>query len=517
MCGPAQMCLQDLTHVHTRRNTERVENDLDRRTVGQIGHILLGKNAGNDALVPVAAGHLVAHRQLALHGDVDLDQLDHAWRQFVTLLQLADFLVGDLAQHIDLTRGHFLDLVDLLVDARILVGVANTLQVAGRNALDGVAIDDLFLHDEALVGALVVQVSQHFLAAQNRFQTLQALVGQDSDFVCQVLFELGNLLAFDQLGALVLFLPLAGEDADVDHGAFDARRAGQGGVANIAGLFAEDGAQQLLFRRELGFALGRYLANQNVVVLDLGADADDSALVEVAQRGLGDVGNITRDFFRSQLGVAGFDFKLLDVDRGVVIVADQLFGNQDRVFEVVTAPWHEGHEYVAAQGQFALLGARTVGDDLPLDHPVALANNWLLIDASVLVGTLEFDQLVDIRTDFAGQLGGMMLTLHAHDDAFGVDRIDDAIALGQNDCAGVARGHAFHPGTHQRRFRHQQRNRLALHVGAHQGAVGIVMLQERHQGSRNRDQLLGADVDVIHFRLVHQDEVALAAGVDQVF
>ncbi len=141
-----------------------------------------------------------------------------------------------------------------------------------------------FLHDEALVGALVVQVSQHFLAAQNRFQTLQALVGQNADFVGQVLFELGNLLAFDQLGALVLLLTLAGEDADIDYRAFDTRRAGQRCVAHIAGLFAEDGAQQLLFRSELGFALGRNLADQNVVVLDLGADADDTALVEIAQR-----------------------------------------------------------------------------------------------------------------------------------------------------------------------------------------------------------------------------------------
>ena len=48
------------------------------------------------------------------------------------------------------------------------------------------------------------------------------------------------------------------------------------GVANVAGLFAEDGAQQLLFRRQLGFALGRYLADQDVVVADLGADADDA-------------------------------------------------------------------------------------------------------------------------------------------------------------------------------------------------------------------------------------------------
>src|SRR6202034_3771902 len=276
---------------------------------------------------------------------------------------------------------------------------------------------DLFLHDQALVGALVVEVSQHFLAAQNRFQTLQALVGQDSDFVSQVLFELRNLLAFDQLGALVLLLPLAGEDADVDHRAFDTRRAGQRGVANIAGFFTEDGAQQLLFWRELGFALGRYLAYQNVVVLDLGADADDSAFVQVAQRRLGDVRNIARDLFRSELGVASFDFKLLDMHRGVVIVADQLLGNQNRVLEVVTAPRHEGHQDIAAQCQLALLGARTIGDYLTLEDPVSLADDRLLIDTSVLVGTLELDQLIDIRTDFAGQLGGMMLTLHADDDA----------------------------------------------------------------------------------------------------
>ena len=59
--------------------------------------------------------------------------------------------------------------------------------------------------------------------------------------------------------------------------------------------------------------------------LDLGADADDARLVEIAQSVLADVGNIARDLFRPELGVAGFDLELLDVDRGVVVLADQLF------------------------------------------------------------------------------------------------------------------------------------------------------------------------------------------------
>jgi hypothetical protein len=58
----------------------------------------------------------------------------------------------------------------------------------------------------------------------------------------------------------------------------------QRGVLHVGGLLAEDGAQQLLFRRQLGFALGRDLADQDVARLHFGADVDDAGLVEVAQR-----------------------------------------------------------------------------------------------------------------------------------------------------------------------------------------------------------------------------------------
>jgi hypothetical protein len=38
-----------------------------------------------------------------------------------------------------------------------------------------------------------VQVGQHFLAAENGVETLQALVGQNADFVAEVLLELLDL------------------------------------------------------------------------------------------------------------------------------------------------------------------------------------------------------------------------------------------------------------------------------------------------------------------------------------
>src|SRR5215210_5577011 len=54
--GPAEMRFEDLTDVHTRWHAERIENDLDRRSIRQVRHIFLGKNAGDDALVAVTSG-----------------------------------------------------------------------------------------------------------------------------------------------------------------------------------------------------------------------------------------------------------------------------------------------------------------------------------------------------------------------------------------------------------------------------------------------------------------------------
>ena len=202
--------------------------------------------------------------------------------------------------------------------------------------------------------------------------------------------------------------------------------------------------------------------------------------------------------------------------RGVVILFHQLFGDQDRVFEVVAAPRHEGDQDVASQRQLAMIGAGTVGDDLSLRDPLALQHNRLLVDAGVLVGALELGELVNVAAHLARKLSGMMLAFDAHDDALGVDGIDDAVALGQNHSSGIASGDAFHSGADDRRFRAQQRHRLALHVGAHQCAVGVVVLEEGHQRCRHRNQLLRTDVDVIDFIAADQHKVAGLAGIDQI-
>ena len=78
--GPAEVCLEHLTDVHPRWNTERVEDDVDRRSVleGRNGMSFDNHDLGDHALVTVTTSHLVADLKLPLDRDVDLDQLDDA-------------------------------------------------------------------------------------------------------------------------------------------------------------------------------------------------------------------------------------------------------------------------------------------------------------------------------------------------------------------------------------------------------------------------------------------------------
>src|SRR5690606_35413823 len=100
----------------------------------------------------------------------------------------------------------------------------------------------------------------------------------------------------------------------------NARRQTQRGVANVRSLLAEDGAEELFFRRHRAFALRRDLADQNVARVHFGADVDDARLVEVPQRFFTDVRDVAGDVLRAQLGVAGHDLELFDMDRGEDVV-----------------------------------------------------------------------------------------------------------------------------------------------------------------------------------------------------
>src|SRR5699024_4026511 len=278
----------------------------------------------------------------------------------------------------------------------------------------------------------------------------------------------------------------------------------QGGVPHLAGLLTEDGAQQPLLRGQLGLTLRGDLAHQHIAGPDLGADADDAALVQVGQQVLGHVRDVPGDLLGPELGVAGVHFVFLDVDRGEHVVLHQALGQDDGVLVVVPFPGHEGGQQVAPDGQFALVGGGTIGQDRAHLNPCAVGDQYPLVVAGALVGALELGDLIGA--------GGAVVV--GHDDRVG-GHLGDHTGLGGHDhVTGVHSCTPFHAGTHQRRLGPQQRHGLPLHVRTHQGALGVVVLQERDHRGGHGDHLAGRDVHVVH--LGGGDVVGIPlAGADQ--
>src|SRR5690606_1546922 len=274
------------------------------------------------------------------------------------------------------------------------------------------------------------------LADQHLLDTVELVVLDDAQLVVQVLAIAAQFIVDDGLGALVAPDAFAREHLHVDYGADHARGHAQRGVFHVGRFFAKDGAQQFFFRRQLGLALGRDLAHQHVVGGDFGADVDDAGIIQAVQLGFGQVADVAGDFLGPELGVARHHRQFLDVDRGVAVVGHDLFRDQDRVFEVVAVPGHERDQHVLPQRQFAQVGGRASGQHIALGDLVAALDDGTLVDVGVLVGTGVLDQVVDVDTDFAGDV---FFVVDADHDTLGVDMVDHAAAQGLHSGAGVDR------------------------------------------------------------------------------
>ncbi len=200
------------------------------------------------------------------------------------------------------------------------------------------------------------------------------------------------------------------------------------------------------------------------------------------------------------------------MDRGEDVVADDAFGDQDGVFEVVAVPGHERDERVAAQGQFAQFGRRAVGDDVAGHDLVAHLHQRALVDAGRLVRALELAQTVDIDA----RTGGVGFFRGADDDTRTVDLLHDAGALGDDHGAGVASDDGFHARADQRGVGLHQRHGLTLHVRAHEGAVGVIVFQEGDQGRGHRNHLTRRHVHQVDLLLLEQGRFAIDPAGDQV-
>src|SRR4051812_18971066 len=389
---PTEVRLEDLTDVHAARNAERVQHDVHRSAVFEVRHVLLRQDPAHDTLVAVTTGHLVADLELATDGDVDLHHLDHAGRELVAPAQALDLVAEVLLAF----AHHRLEIGEQLLHL-IRAGLDRDFSpVPARDRLEFRLVElDAFVQEHL---ALVIdELARGLLAAEHVTELAVEGVAQDLRLLVARAFEAGALGVLDGPRALVLLRAFAREDAGVDHDAADARRHLERAVAHVAGLFAEDRAEQLLLGRELALTLRSDLADEDVARLHLGADAHDARVVEVLQGLLADVGDVFGDFFLAELRVTGNALELLDVNRGEHVVLGDALRHEDRVLEVEALPRHERHEHVLAEGEIAHVAGGTVGEHVALLHHFARPCDRLLVVTGALVRALVLREVIDVR------------------------------------------------------------------------------------------------------------------------
>ena len=182
----------------------------------------------------------------------------------------------------------------------------------------------------------------------------------------------------------------ASEHFYVHYDAAFAVRNTQRRIAYFACFFAEYCAEQSFFGSKFGFALRSNLTYQNISGLDFGTDTNDTVFVEVFERVVADVGNITGDFLFAKLSVARFVFVFFDMNRGESVVFYYFFADKNSIFVVITFPAHETDKDVSSESKLCILGAGTVGNNLSGRDFIALGNCGFLIYAGTLVGSYEF-------------------------------------------------------------------------------------------------------------------------------
>src|SRR5690606_15008114 len=85
--GPAQYCFEDLSQVHPRGYTQRVETNIDGGSVLKERHVLFADDPCHNAFVSVTASHLIANLQFTFLGYIYFGKLNDAGRELVAHFQ----------------------------------------------------------------------------------------------------------------------------------------------------------------------------------------------------------------------------------------------------------------------------------------------------------------------------------------------------------------------------------------------------------------------------------------------
>ena len=130
----------------------------------------------------------------------------------------------------------------------------------------------------------------------------------------------------------------------------------EAGVSNFASFLTEDRTQEPLFWGEFGFTFWCDLSDEDITRANFGTDADNSTIIEVGEDVVGEIRDVTRDLFWSELGVTSVDLVDVNVNRRQHIVFHKPLRQDDGVLEVIALPRHECDEEVLSESEFTTVG-----------------------------------------------------------------------------------------------------------------------------------------------------------------
>ena len=159
------------------------------------------KDSGDDTFVPMAAGHLIPHRQFPFHGDVNLDHLDHPRGQIVTFFIPVDLILKGHPTQFALIAIAFENIVHLFGNFRIFQD--DRFKLRQRNLFQCFGSNRCILCDQHLLAFFYRRLA---LFAHKKFGCLlPCQVLTDIQFVVPILFQLRNFAVFDLTHAIVFF------------------------------------------------------------------------------------------------------------------------------------------------------------------------------------------------------------------------------------------------------------------------------------------------------------------------
>ena len=291
----------------------------------------------------------------------------------------------------------------------------------------------------------------------------------------------------------------AREQTLADNHALQRGRSLQRSILHITSLVTENGTEQFFLRRRIGLALGRNLTYKDVARFDARTDTDNTIVVQILGCLFTDIGDIRGQFFHTTLGFANLQRKLLHMNRRQQVLSNDPFVQHNGILVVISLPRHISNQKVLTQRQFTILRRIALSQDLAFGHTLTLVANRTQVNRHILVRATPLRNSVFLQRRLEADKFFVLRTVIQNANSRGIHKVNHTVAFSRNLCARIAGQLTLDARAHDRSLGTQQRNSLAHHVRSHQSAVGVIMLQERNQRSRNRSNLLGRNIHQFHF------------------